>query len=200
MSAVMNRHIVPAAVVLGLAACSPSGSQRHDKDGSVRLALPTEPAPQEQPPLQPEGTEWALRPDGSLDFGLPGQPALLSVRCNHDKDGRAFIHVVRRTRAEAGAKALFALEGNRHVARVPVNVTRAGDSGEWQGEIDAHAETIGALKGGMKIMATLPGGGTLELPPSSDAGHLLDACRASDKSAQATIAQGSGEPEGTGED
>jgi hypothetical protein len=45
----------------------------------------------------------------------------------------------------------------------------------------AHLETIGAIKGGNTITATLPGGGALKLPPNAETGRLLDACRASDK-------------------
>lgn len=189
-------HLAAACLAtLPLAACHPGKEQGQDSEGAVRLILPTGPAPLELPPRQPEGAEWSLRRDGSLDFALSGQPALLSVSCRHGSDGRAFIHLLRRTRAEPGAKALFALEGNRRVARVPMNVTRAGDPGEWQGQIDAHAEAAGALKGGMKIMATLPGGGMLELPASREPGVLLDACRASDKSTRASVSSAPEEPE-----
>ena len=48
------------------------------------------------------------------------------------------IHFIRRTRAEEGAKALLAVEGNGHVARVPLDVVKSGDPGEWQGAMRAH--------------------------------------------------------------
>ena len=178
------RACTPIMFVLLLVACSPNKEKAADgigRDGTMRITLPTRPAEPEQPPLQPEGTQWVSRPDGGMDFGVPGQPALLSIACSHGPDGRALIHLVRRTRAEAGAKALFALEGNMRVARVPMNVVRPGDPGEWQGSIDAHADSIGAIKGGNSVMATLPGGGMLRLTASREPGRLLEACRASDR-------------------
>ena len=183
----MSRPFIPLclalAPVLAVAACSPSAPERQDKDGYIRLPLPTEPAAPDLAPQQPEGGQWSTR-EGTMNFGLPGQPAMLSISCTHSPDGKARLHFVRRARAEEGAQALFAIEGNLHVARVPMNVTRAGDPGEWQGDIDAHAETAGAIKGDGQVTATLPGGGALKLARSSEPGHLLDACRASDAKAR----------------
>ncbi|MEO7247616.1 MAG: hypothetical protein ABIW31_04110 [Novosphingobium sp.] len=172
-------------LVLTLTACSPSGGDRAQQspDSAIRIPLPSKPASPELAPQQPEGAVWALARNGAVDFGLPGQPPLLSISCTHAPDGTARIAYVRRTRAEAGAKALLAVEGNRHVARVAMDVVRAGDPGEWQGAIDAALETAEAIKGGASMTATLPGGGALKLPPSPDAGRLLDACRASDRKA-----------------
>jgi hypothetical protein len=175
----MLRHL-PALALLTLAACSPTGDQSQAPDNAIRIALPTEPAPLELPPQQPEGAVWSNLANGGVAFGLPGQPALLEVACTHAGDGTALVRYTRRTRAEAGAKALLAIEGNRHVARVPVDVVKAGDPGEWQGAMPARLETAGAIKGGAEMTATLPGGGALKLPPYPGAGALLDSCRASD--------------------
>ena len=168
-------------VPLTLSACSPSGDQQQAPESAIRIALPTEPAPLEAPPAQPEGVVWSNLANGSIGFGLPGQPPLLSISCTHSPDGTARIAYVRRTRAEAGAQALLAIEGNRHVSRVAMDVVRTGDPGEWRGAIDAALETAEAIKGGAEITATLPGGGALKMPPYAEAGRLLDACRASDR-------------------
>lgn len=175
----MHRRLF-ALTLLTLAACSPSSDQQRVPDNAIRIALPTEPAPLEAPPLQPEGAVWSNLANGGVAFGLPGHPALLEVACTHAADGTALIRYTRRTRAEAGAKALLAIEGNRHVARVPLDVVKAGDPGEWQGTMTARLETAGAIKGGADMTATLPGGGALKMPPYSGAGALLDSCRASD--------------------
>ncbi len=174
----MHRFLITIPL-LTLAACSPSGDQQQSPNNAIRVPLPTEPAPAEAPPVQPEGAAWSNLADGSVAFGLTGQPPLLTISCVHSPDGTPRLHFTRRTRAEAGAQALLAIEGNGHVARVAMDVVRAGDPGEWQGAIDAARETAGAIKGGAPMVATLPGGGALKLPPGPDAGRLLDACRAS---------------------
>ena len=170
-------------LLLTLAACAPAGGDHAEAQadkGVIRIALPSEPAPLEAPPQQPEGAVWSLRGGGDVAFGLPGQPPLLEISCTHTADSTAQLRFIRRTRAEAGAQALLAVEGNGHVARIAVNVTRAGDPGEWQGNLVAAKETAGSIKGSAAMIATLPGGGALKLPPYPEAGKLLDACRASD--------------------
>ncbi len=175
----MHCRLIPLSL-LTLAACSPSGNQGQAPDNAIRLPLPTEPAPLEAPPQQPEGAVWSGLANGGVAFGLPGQAPLLEVACIHAKDGTAMVSYTRRTRAEAGAKALLAIEGNGHVARVPLDVVKAGDPGEWQGAMPAKLETAAAIKGGAEMTATLPGGGALKMPSYSGAGALLDSCRASD--------------------
>lgn len=177
----MLRRPAVLAALLVLSACS-RGENDSDRapDNAIRMAIPTEPAPLEAAPLQPEGAMWSNLANGGVAFGLPGQPPLLEVACTHSADGTAMIRYTRRTRAEAGAKALLAIEGNRHVARVPLDVVKFGDPGEWQGAMPARLETAEAIKGGAEMTATLPGGGALKLPPYPGAGALLDACRASD--------------------
>ena len=179
-------------LLLTLTACAPSGGDHEQAQagaqanrGVIRLALPSEPAPLETPPQQPEGAVWSPLGGGGVAFGLPGQPPLFEVSCTHTADGTARLRFTRRARAEEGAQALLAVEGNGHVARIAVNVTRAGDPGEWQGEINAAKETAGSIKGGEKMIATLPGGGALKLPPYPEAGKLLDACRASNRKPEA---------------
>ncbi len=179
----MHRCLITLTLIT-LAACSPSGDQQQSPDNAVRLLLPTEPAQPETPPVQPEGAAWSNLASDSVAFGLPGQPPLLTISCIHSPDGTPRLHFTRRTRAEAGAQALLAIEGNGHVARVAMDVVRAGDPGEWQGAIDAARETAEAIKGGAPMVATLPGGGALKLPPGPDAGRLLEACRASGRKAQ----------------
>lgn len=167
-----------------LAACSPSQKdEQTGANGYVRIPIPTEPAALETAPAQAKGGQWRASGNGGIEFGVPGQPAMFAVACTHGADGSARLRFVRRTRAEEGARALMAIEGNLHVSRVPMDVVKPGDPGEWAGEIDAHLETAGAIKGGLSMVATLPGGGAIKMPPTSEGGRLLDACRSSGKSA-----------------
>ena len=175
----MSRRFLPlTALVLTLSACSRGGGDGQADGASVRLAIPSDNPPLEAPPAQPEGTVWARGAGGEALFGVPGAPALLTIACIEDPALGPRLRFARFTRAPAGAKALFALEGNRHVARVPLDVVTPGDPGEWRGDYDPALETALALKGPLEIKATLPGGGTLVLAPSPLPGEVLDSCRA----------------------
>jgi len=145
-----------------------------------RLDLAGMAQPVDVAPVQPEGSVWRVA-GAAVEFGVPGQPALFALSCGHAADGTALIKVMRETRAESGAKALFALIGNGRIARLPLDVTRAGEPGQWAGNIPARDTRLEVLKGGNRIEATLPGGGTLKLPASSEPGRLLNECRASDR-------------------
>lgn len=131
-------------------------------------------------PVQPEGGQWELAGE-SLRFGLAGQAGMIAMSCTHAADGTALFRIERTTRAEEGAKALFALIGNGRIARLPLDAVRGGEAGEWRGQVPARDPRLDVLKGGNRIEATLPGGGTLKLPASGEPGRLLEACRATDR-------------------
>ncbi len=173
--------VLALVLALLLAACSQSDEAQAPNDGK-RVMLPTQTLAPDQPPQQPDGAEWREAGGGlalgELAFAVPGAAPLLTIVCVLGPDGQPRLRFVRHTRAEAGAKALFAIEGNGHVARIALDVTRAGDPGEWQGEVAASDKAAEAIKGGGAVNATLPGGGTLKLPASDLPGKLLDACRA----------------------
>ncbi|MBC2665656.1 hypothetical protein H7F51_08975 [Novosphingobium flavum] len=169
---------------LALAACTQTQSREvaaNDASGyPARLPLTGVSLPVEAAPAQPEGGKWQLAGE-TLSFAVPGGATLLAMNCTHAPDGTAQLHLTRMTRAEDGAKALFALIGNGRIARLPLDATRAGEQGEWQGTMPAADPRLEVLRGGNRIEATLPGGGTLLLPASLEPGRLLAACRASDR-------------------
>ena len=173
-------------LTLALAAYSQSQSREvvaANPDGGAypaRLPLAGAPLPIEQAPLQPEGGAWAAAAT-TVSFAVPGQPALLALACTHDATGAANIAITRRTRADEGAKAFLALIGNGRIARLPLDAAMPGEAGEWRGAIPASDPRLDVLKGGNRIEATLPGGGTLMLPASGEPGRLLETCRASDR-------------------
>jgi hypothetical protein len=170
-----------------LAACTQSQSRElvdtSQEGGSypARMALDSS-LPPEQAPSQPEGAAWSAN-GSAVIFAAPGQPPLLTLSCTHDAAGAASLAISRRTRADEGAKALLALIGNGRIARLPLDVAMPGEAGEWRGTIPAADARLDVLKGGNRIEATLPGGGTLEMPASGEPGRLLEACRASDRAA-----------------
>lgn len=164
--------------LLLLAACS-RGQDAETPEQAKRLVLPSQPAPLREPPKQPEGTVWTALGNGAAAFGVPGQAPLLTVACERRGTLNALLRFTRYTRADEGAKALFALEGNGHVARVKLDVVKAGDPGEWQGTVSAFDERIEAIRGSYGVAATLPGGGTLRWGGSGIPGAMLTDCRAS---------------------
>jgi hypothetical protein len=179
--------LATGTLALGLGGCSQSQSRElvDAASGSgypARLALGDLPAgTSEAAPLQPEGASWS-RSGAEVAFGVTGQPALLSIACTHDAAGPASLTITRHTRAEAGAKALLALIGNGRIARLPVDVAQPGEAGQWRGVLPAADVRLDVLRGGNRIEGTLPGGGTLLMPASSEPGRLLEECRASDRS------------------
>lgn len=182
------------AAALPLAACSQSQSRQVVDNGALggaaagaypaRLALGNISLPMEEAPLQPLDAAWRGDAQGA-HFGVAGQPDLIAVSCMHSPDGTAMLRLTRATRAAEGAKALFALIGNGRITRLPMDVVRAGEPGEWQATIPATDERLDVLKGGNRIEGTLPGGGTLMMPASSEPGRVLNECRASDRGAKA---------------
>jgi len=181
-----RKSLILATLVL--AACSQSQS-REVVDTSpasggypARLAMADAPLPQEAAPLQPQGGEWAAQ-GHAANFAVPGQSSLFTVTCSHDAAGAASVEIFRQTRAEEGAKAMLALIGNGRIARLPLDATMAGEAGQWRGAIPAADPRLDVLKGGNRIEATLPGGGTLLLPASREPGRVLEECRASNRAA-----------------
>jgi len=179
----MNRRslatLITALVLPALAACSQSQSRQLVENAPetggypARLPLANIALPVEVAPVQPEGAQWQAAGPGAVHFGVPGQGDLLALRC-----AGTGLEVVRRARAEEGAKALFALIGNGRIARLPLNVALAGEDGEWRATLPLDDVRLDVLKGGNRIEATLPGGGTLKLPASGEPGRLLASCRA----------------------
>ncbi|MEP7223109.1 MAG: hypothetical protein ABI673_10655 [Novosphingobium sp.] len=174
---------IGCAAPLALAACTESRGQQVDPAEAntavypARMVMPTAPLPDEAPPRQPDDAAWQAD-QGAVRFGVPGGETLLTLTCERDRAGTAWLRIARHVRAEKGAQALFALEGNGRMARLPLNVVRGGPDGEWQGLVPAKAARLDVLRGGNRIAATLPGGGTLLMPASNEPGKLLEACRA----------------------
>ncbi|MBA3054773.1 MAG: hypothetical protein FP826_07530 [Sphingomonadales bacterium] len=183
----MKRYWSLLALSAVLGACSQSQSRQvvdnlpADATYPARLSLMQISLPVVAAPAQPAGGEWWLA-NGELSFGLLGRQKLFTLACDQAPAGGTALRITWVTRAEAGAKALVALIGNGRIARLPVDVVRAGERGEWGGIIPAADPRLDVLKGSNRIEATLPGGGTLILPASGEPGRLLAACRAIDRS------------------
>lgn len=178
----MTKSGLLIATAAMLAGCSSHNPQQPGDSAAypARIPLAAATASPDVAPQQPKGAAWQAGPT-RLAFGVPGSAPLLTLAC----EGGNLI-VTRHVRAEAGAKALFALIGNGRIARLPVDVAMPGEDGLWQGNFPADDPRLDVLKGGNTIEATLPGGGSLKLSPSREPERLLKDCRASAPKPQAS--------------
>ena len=168
------RRLVFCAGLLVLAACKPPAVD----DYVERVALDEAKTRASEPLPSPDttGALWAEsdRP-GRILYGKPGAEPLLSLACEEGADNPR-IHVTRYVAADAKAKAILALIGNGHVARVPVDATWNGRAWLWEGYIEAEDPGLDVLTGLRRIEATVPGGGTVEIHPSARPQHLVEVC------------------------
>lgn len=127
---------------------------------------------------------WTTLPgERTAVFGEPGAPALLALACEGLASGSPRLIVTRFAPAERGAEALFAIQGNRRILRLPVrSVGLRGGVRAWRGALYAGDERIDVFLGS-GIAATVPGGGRLALPPMGEARAIIDECRAASSGA-----------------
>ncbi|MXO67308.1 hypothetical protein [Pelagerythrobacter marinus] len=171
--AVTFRPALGAALVL-LAGCKPPATD----DYVERVALDETRARASDPLPSPdvEGALWAETGQaGRLVYGKPGEAPLLALACEQGA-GAARIRVTRFVSADPKAKAVLALVGNGHAARIPVDATWNGRAWLWEGHIAADDPAIGVLTGPRRIEATVPAGGTVEINPSPRPRHLVEVC------------------------
>lgn len=180
MSYILRSSVV---LLLILAACQPAAP---DPNAVERIDLD---AKVEQAPLKgglpsAANAAWELAPDSkSLRFANPAGEALLSLACEVPRDEPARIRFVQFAAAPPGAKALFALVGNGMVARIDMDARREGDRWLWRGSLPADAFKLDVLTGDRELIATMPGGGEITLPPSPLPRQLIEWCRAQAKPA-----------------
>lgn len=168
---------VAAPLLFALAAaCNPAPSE----DYAARVGLDSREGPS-APILSPdtEGAIWAPSPANArrLLYGKPGQPPLFALECQQTSGGPVLAYT-RFAPADAHAKAILALIGNGHVARLNIDAARAGRGWLWQGSEPAMGMELEALTGARSVEATVPGAGSLILNPSPLPGALIEACRA----------------------
>ncbi len=176
----MTRIIPVLLLALTLTACgSASGDDSTSTSYPARIAMPAAYAatfemPTEVAPAQPADAAW--RADGALaaSFGAPGGAALVSLACEGRPGITARLRLTRYVAADAGASALFALIGQRHVARLAVS----HDATQWAGDFPALDPALDVFEESGTIKATVPGGGELKLGASPLPARLLAACRA----------------------
>lgn len=158
------------------AGCNPPAAE--DYVARVGVAARETPLPPIDSP-DTKGAAWVATPGNPerLVYGKPGERVLFALACT----GAAMAPTLTYTRferADPQAKAVLALIGNGHVARLKIDATRKGTSWLWQGSEPAASLNFEGLTGGRQVEATVPGAGSLILNPSPLPGELIQRCRA----------------------
>ncbi len=146
----------------------------------ARVPVPGRNAP--SPPIaspDAKGAIWAPSPGNPrrLIYGKPGQAVLFALECSGNR-AAPDLTFTRFAAADPHAKAVLALIGNGHVARLHVDATQSGKGWLWRGSARAEDPAFEALTGGRPIEATVPGAGSLMLNPSPVLADLVLLCRA----------------------
>ncbi|MEO6041632.1 MAG: hypothetical protein ABIP41_07010 [Croceibacterium sp.] len=133
----------------------------------------------EQPIASPDTKDavWAANADGwALEFGKAGQKPLLTLECRvHDTPPH--LRVIRHVFSRLGESALFPVLGSGPNARFKLDAANVGGEARWQGDVPLGDEQLDVFHSG-RLEATLPGGGSLNIPASPAPGEFINRCRA----------------------
>ncbi|MEX0342416.1 MAG: hypothetical protein AB3N06_07505 [Erythrobacter sp.] len=159
-----------------LAACQPPASDEYVERTRIGGGVDGPSEPIDSPDT--EGAIWApASKEGRLLFGKPGERPLFAIECVADS-AEPMLAYTRFAKADSHAKAVLALIGNSHVARLPIDATRVGDIWRWEGTAPVADPSWDVLTGRRGVEATVPGAGSLILNPSALPGELIEECRA----------------------
>ena len=125
-----------------------------------------------------EGATWSTTEDErGINFGLPGEKALLTLRCRAPEGELPILRLIRHAPAQPGKKALFPVIGNGMIARFKVDAVLTDNEWRWEGIYPADAPEWQVFSGPRDIEATLPGGGTLQIAGSTLPREFITWCR-----------------------
>ena len=170
------QRIALLAAILALAACKPPASDEYVERSRIAGDLTGPSAPIDSPDT--EGAIWA--PSGKPDrllYGKPGERPLLALECETSQ-GIPLIAYTRFVAADPHAKAILALIGNGHVARLKIDAVERDNAWLWHGAVEAEDPALDVLTGIREVEATVPGAGSVILNPSALPGELVELCRA----------------------
>lgn len=164
--------------VMALAACKPPPT-----DADIARDMPEEEPTFASDPLpspETEGAVWArsVQSRGRIVYGIPGQPALVTLDCIDAEEDKPQLRITRLAPADENASALLALVGNGHIGRIPVEQRMVNGRSAWQGEAIADDIVWEPLAGPRSLGVTVPGAGRVEINPGELAGEFIEACRA----------------------
>jgi hypothetical protein len=184
---------VAIVILAALAACRPPAAD----DYVERLPLDHARAQGREPLASPDsqGAIWASSggPD-RIVYGKPGNTPLLAIACAGNGTLRR-IEITRFAATDPKAKALMALIGNGHMARLNVDAAWNGKAWLYQGAYDPKNPELDVLTGPREVELTIPGMGTVKLNPSPRPGELVERCRRLAAPTETTAVPPPGPPE-----
>lgn len=163
-------------LTLTLAACKPPAADDYvqrielaDVRGGPRAPLP-------DPDVA--GAIWAPVEGGvRLLYGRSGETPMLALECT-GHDAAPSIELTRYVQADLQSKALMALIGNNHIARLPVDAQWNGKAWLWVGRYPADDPDLAVFAGEDEVELTIPGAGSLMLNASPLPELLIGDCAA----------------------
>ncbi|MEO5706499.1 MAG: hypothetical protein ABIT10_09340 [Alteraurantiacibacter sp.] len=120
---------------------------------------------------------WQVARGGqALTYGNPGGKVLLTLACD-PATAPPKLTVIRHAPALPGQKALFPVIGNGMRSRFPVDAALAENEWRWQVTLPADDVQWDVFSGSRQLLATLPGGGMLDIAGSRMPGAFVTWCR-----------------------
>lgn len=120
---------------------------------------------------------WVVSADGqALVYGDRGGPPLLTLACEQAA-APPRLTIVRHAPALPGQTALFPVIGNGERSRFPVDAAQLDGEWRWQVTLPVTDTRWQVFAGSRQLLATLPGGGTLDIAGSRMPGAFLQWCR-----------------------
>lgn len=121
---------------------------------------------------------WQVASGGqALNYGNPGGKVLLTIACDPAATPPR-LTVIRHAPALPGQSALFPVIGNGMRSRFPVDAALADNEWRWQVTLPAEDPQWDVFTGSRQLLATLPGGGMLDIAGSRMPGAFVTWCRA----------------------
>lgn len=162
--------------LIAVAACKPPATDDYVERIAINEQASGPSAPIDSPDT--EGAVWGESDRaGRIIYGKPGDPPMLALACNIPADGAPTVTLTRFVSADPQAKALVAIIGNGHMARLPIDATWNGRVWLWEGTYPATSSDLGVFTGSRAIEVTIPGAGSVVVNPAQRPARLLEMCR-----------------------
>ncbi len=110
-----------------------------------------------------------------LNYGNRDESPLLTLACN--PVAPATLTIIRHAPALPGQTALFPVIGNGMRSRFPVDAAKLDGTWHWQATLPVEDSRWDVFTGSRQLLATLPGGGMLDIAGSRMPGAFIAWCR-----------------------
>lgn len=121
---------------------------------------------------------WSVSENGrSISFGNEAEPPMMSLDCLLG-EGEPHMRIIRHADTRPGKSALFPVVGNQIRSRFLVDAALEDGEWRWQGTVPADDPKLDVFTGPRQLLATLPGGGMLNIDGSTIPWQFVTWCRA----------------------